>query len=230
MARSTKQQELETQMEVLKAQIAMLTAQASRPSAPQSLVSARPSVGIRNISNYTVGIPSPLPDEPDVQLLADTEPGVFNVMTTAVISHAMWQQIRRSHYVEQGLIIRDDTIVGDGYILAPADGANDISPRARRNQIVNPVEWIESRDDAALKTDVEALDCEAPLYRLNAEIQRQIDLLAIEFSDHPDVIKKALRALPMRYQMVDMYVRERLLDVSPWSKLREGREKETIKF
>ena len=228
MARSTKQQEMETQMEVLKAQIALLTAQASRAPMAQSLVSARPSVGLRNISSYTVGIPSPLADEPDVQLLADI-PGEPNVMSTAVVSHAMWQQIRRMAYVEQGLVVRDDSLVGDGYIKAPADGPNDISPRALRNRIPDPAAWIESRDDDSLKADVAALDCEAPLLRLNAEVQRRIDALALEFSDHPDVIKKALRALPMRYQMVDMYVRERLLEVSPWAKLRESREKETLR-
>lgn len=225
-----RQAQLERDLAEMKAKfetaMAMLSTQ-SRPAAP--ILSDRPMVGIRNISSYTVGLVSPVPGEMDVQLLPNI-PGEFNPQSTAVISHAHWQRLRRTPYVADGMIMRDDSLLGEGYIAAPPDGPNDMPKGYEQNQILDSFEWIESRDEAQLKQDILAFKVEQPLHRLSAAVSAKIEELGRAYSDSPEIAKLALQDLPWRYQLTDKYVNQRLLEVGPWATLREDSAPDVIKY
>lgn len=195
----------------------------------RAFVSSQPQVGIRNISSYTVGLVSPVQGEVDVQLLPD-DPTNRTALSTAVISYTHWQQLRRSKHVNNGVIVRDDSILNEEYIRGPEDGPSDVSETAVVNQVFNPAEWIESKDEEALREAILALKAEAPLHRLQAEVNRKIREVGMRWEGKPERAKQALLHLPSKYHLVDKLVTEQLGEISPFAKYREGRERETVKF
>src|SRR5512135_3880509 len=73
-------------------------------------------VGIRNVSDYTVGIKPQLPGDSALQLAADfgnDEPG-----SVAVMSYASWRELRKSKLIADGMIKRDDSILGSTFNAA----------------------------------------------------------------------------------------------------------------
>lgn len=181
-------------------------------------------VGLRNISSYTIGIKSPYANEPDVQLAGPRydaeEPLVVipDMNSTATVSHKWWLQIRRSSWIRKGMIIRDDEVLSSGLVRAPADDPATIPETWAINAIVDPFEWIESKDETALPAAIAKLTAEESLRRLLTAINQRIEHERIQ------VIKadvnhnltpeqredRALRNLPWRYKIVEENVLEKL--------------------
>ncbi len=213
----------------MKLEIANQLASARPATTTTNLVSTRPQVGVRNLSNYTVGLTSPVKDEMGVTLNAD-DPKNRSTLSTAVISYTFWQQLRRSAYVTDGMIVRDDSILGDIYVRAPEDLPGDLSPQAQQNVIDDPEQWITSRTEDQLRTDILAFNCESPLHRLAVEVNRKIREVGEKWAGTSERARQALMHLPGHYQLTDKLVTERLSDLSPFARFRETRERESVRF
>ena len=81
--------------------------------------STSPMVGIRNVSDNTVGVPINIPGEPQVTLNAAL--GGHDPNSVAVISYAAWLQVRGSKLISKGLVVRDDAVLGEQFAAAPSD-------------------------------------------------------------------------------------------------------------
>lgn len=197
----TKDQEIET----LRNQIAILSA--SRQAA-QPVVTQAAMVGIRNISDYTIGIPAKFGD-PELQLFPDLNANDPN--SVAVVSFASWKALLRGPYVAKGMIIRDDTVLGPGYVVAPADRPSDYAPGTEANQVPNPVEWVESRTEAQVREDLAKMTSEPSLRRVRRAVDLKLKELQATYSDA--VENKQLKSwedLPVIYRFVEDYTTRKL--------------------
>lgn len=206
--KSARERELEAELAAMRATVNAAALGAARMNAHQRTISEL-WVGIRNISDLTIGVKSPFPNEPDLHLHAnfgDPDPG-----TVAVISLAWWLQLRKHKFVANGMILRDDRVLGDSYAPAPADRPEDLPATALLNQIEDPVAWIESRSEVQLRTDIAALTSTASLYRLRRAVDQRLQQLQSPYAlDDEQRATKAYRELPALYQMVDMLTSQRL--------------------
>lgn len=169
-------------------------------------------VGVRNISDNTIGIKSPFKEEPDLQLFGDVLPADQNPSRSAVISYAWWQLLRKSVYMERGEIMRDDSILGDSYTPAPPDQPFDIPATWGQNAIVDPHEWVASfkGDDAALRSALARVTNTTSLRRIRRVVDMKLRELERSFGDDPQRAKKAVESLPAILQMIDQVVTMRL--------------------
>jgi hypothetical protein len=199
MPRTTK-----TEIDTLRKQLEVLSA-ARHATLPSSNVAM---VGIRNISDYTIGIPSRF-GEPELQLFPDL--GANDPNSTAVVSFAFWRALIKERYVTQGMIVRDDTILGVGYTPAPEDRAEDYSPHAAANRILDPVEWIESRSEPEIREALAMVTSEPSLRRIRRGVDLKLRQLQASYAD--TVENKTLKSwedLPMVYRFIDDYTTRRL--------------------
>jgi len=169
-------------------------------------------VGIRNISDNTIGIKSPFKDEPDLDLAGDTLPPDENPGRCAVVSYAWWQQIRKSKVMERGEIIRDDSVLGSNYSAAPADAPHDIPASWAANAIEDPITWVTSfkGDNDALRLAIDKITNDTSLRRVRRVVDMKLKELEKSFGADPQRAKKALQALPATYQMMDQVITMRL--------------------
>ena len=166
-------------------------------------------VGVRNISDLTVGVRSPFPNEADLHLHADY--GKQDPNSVAVVSYAWWLQLRRHKVVAEGMVIRDDRIMGSSFVPGPEDRPEDLPAEAAVNQIEDPKGWIDSRDEAGIRAGIAAFTAQAPLYRL----RRVVDEAIREQQDrYPPEDKerttKAYQAIPAVYHLVDTLTTQKL--------------------
>lgn len=133
-------------------------------------------VGIRNISDSTIGLESPFAHEMDVQLYGDvaTIHGDAPVGTDAAISYAWWRQLRTQKQVQRGQLVRDDSILGPGITSAPVDRAEDIPESFYVNAVENPIEWIESRDETQLRDDLVAMTYMGSVSRIRRVVDEKL--------------------------------------------------------
>ena len=82
-------------------------------------------VGVRNVSNYTVGLIDKTSGVPVEYNLTPERQGSADPNVCAVLSYAFWQKVRVSAHVRDGLIVRDDSVVGVSDNVAPADRPQD---------------------------------------------------------------------------------------------------------
>jgi hypothetical protein len=169
-------------------------------------------VGIRNVSDNTIGIPGMNGHAP-LQLLADLgshEPG-----STAVIPYAQWRELVKGRLVRNGLIVRDDSIVGPGLHHAPPDRPEDLPPDAQHNAILDPKDWIDSRTEDEIQDELERITSEESLQR----IRRAVDNALTELEsrrprntkdEQIEAAKWAMARLPAKYRKVDELITERL--------------------
>lgn len=175
-------------------------------------------VGIRNVSDTTVGIPPSFPGDPAIQLNADlgnSDPGRFGI-----ISYAQWRELRKSDLVGRGIIMRDDSVLTGTYNAAPADRPDDVHPDHAKNLVIDPETWINERTEDQLLADLEAMNSEATLRRLQRYVEDQIR--ALERKRNPktpdervEAARRALMTLPPRLRLVDDIVTQKLLDMLP---------------
>lgn len=215
MARTTTKQQQQQQQPTqpdLQQQIAQLQALLAIASAGTAsttrLASDKPMVGIRNVSDNTIGEPGKF-GEPDLHLHADL--GEHDPASVTSISYAWWRELRKGKLVRDGLIVRDDSVLGTGFVAAPEDKAEEIPVEADINTILDPQDWIESRTEAQLRADLARLTSDSSLRRIRRAVD--VKLKALEESYGDDVPNKAAQAvddLPMVYKFVDEYTTKRL--------------------
>lgn len=226
MPRKSKQyQELEAKynkaIEALEAAArnqAMLSSQfgVARPMIPTGQL----VVGIRNISNYTIGLIDTTSGTPMEYSLSPEIPGVADPTTRAVISYAFWQKLRVGSKVAQGLLMRDDTVLGAADNVAPADRPQDIPEVAARNQVLNPREWIMSKSEDEIREAISAMTSGPTLRRLMYAVDQEVIKLGEPFAGEKDRGVKAVRALPGRFRLVEELAEERLDELNPIAKVR----------
>lgn len=188
-------------------------------------------VGIRNISNYTVGLINKIPGEQGEISLHAERFGEYDPNNCAVISEAFWKSIRKGPYVAKGLIIRDDSVCSAGEVIAPPDLERDLAPSRENNAIVDPFQWIESKNEDELRAAVQKIDSEFTLHRLAAAVNYKIWQVGEEkYKDHEERAKLAIRDTPSKYLWLDERVEERLDELNPNSKERALEREFTAKF
>jgi hypothetical protein len=212
---------------VLQAQLAALQAQLA--AAQVAAANTRPahanantqSVGIRNVSNNTLGLPSsPTPGELEVTLHAagpNPDPSVV-----AIISYPFWMQLRKHKYYDLGLLVRDDSVLGPNHEAAPTDEPRDLAPNHAINVVLDPFEWIVNKNEQELKDAISRMTSEPSLRRLGWSVQQQVS----EFykalpADDPDRIYKAEGMLTAKMAMTERLIDARLLELSAPYRLEE---------
>ena len=173
--------------------------------------SSTPMVGIRNVCNNTVGVPINIPGEPAVTLNAALEGKDPN--SVAVISYAAWLQVRSTRLVREGLITRDDSILGAQFVAAPEDRPEQVPAEAEFNVIENPREWIENRDETAIREDMSKITSDDTLRRLQHAVTRKLKEVEAAYPStmlNDERVRQSYEDLPMCFQLVDSITAKRL--------------------
>lgn len=196
---------------------------AGAPMSP-GITMAGLSVGIRNISNNTIGLPdSPVKSDPPVQLHVQ-HGAAYNPNAVAIISYPHWLVLRKHPMYAKGLYIRDDSVLGPHDNKAPADRETDMAPGAKYNQVPDPRRWIESRKDKAIKRDAALITSEDTIRRLKYESTKRIEEYraahkTAEILDSKERRVKAeleaAESLPSIYQYAEHIFEARLLELDP---------------
>ena len=204
MARTTKSKsQLESELAAVESTLATLSATQSGlldRVAARGPVSTQVMVGIRNVSDNTIGIPGKF-GEPDIHLHADL--GDQDPASVAIISFAWWRELRKSKYVAQGQIVRDDSILGGAYLTAPADRPEELPKDAARHIVLDPVEWVESRTETQIREDLAQITYEPTLQRIRRAVDLKLKELEAQYPGDERAVAKAMSALSMKYKLVD---------------------------
>lgn len=200
------------------AMVQQLTAMVQSEAASKAQMQARLSVqgggnafgelmvGIRNISDQTVGIPPIIRGDTAMQLNAnfgDGEPG-----TASLMSYAAWLEFRKHKYVREGLVIRDDSVVGRSFSTAPEDEPKDMPAEARYNALSDPKAWIESRTEDEIRRDLPLITSEFALFRLRRIVSEKLAELENRYpratkAEQVYAAQRSLMELPGNYRVVD---------------------------
>lgn len=211
-------QQLSTNNAVLSAQVG------STMRAP--ILSGQLVVGIRNVSNYTIGLTDSTTGQDMVFTLHPEIQGVADPKTKAVVSYVFWQQLRTGNYVARGLIIRDDSVLGPADNAAPPDRAEDVHPDAARNVVLDPRKWILEKSEEDLREAINAMTSEPTLRRLIEAVDTEVwNIGETKYKDDPDKARKAVRDLPASFRIAEELFYERLDELNPYAK---GRDQETV--
>lgn len=178
-------------------------------------------VGIRNVSNYSVGMLDKTSGQVVEYNLNPEVPGVADPRTRAVISYAFWQQIRTGNQVGRGLIVRDDSILGPAENAAPDDRPEDMHPDAKKNVILDPRAWIVDRTEDELRDAIAGMTSEPSLRRLLYAVDQEIVRIGeSKYQDDPERARKSIRDLPALFRVVEELAEERLDELNPVAKVR----------
>lgn len=179
--------------------------------------SAQAMVGIRNISDMTVGERGAF-GAPDIHLHASRDRNDPNTVT--VIPFAWWRELRKGKLVANGVIMRDDSVLGEGYLKAPEDRPEDLASTHAVNAVPDPKEWIESRTESEIRADLPKITSINSLRRIRRAVDDKILEIAAAM---PDIYRdmtpasnkylppggwdqrkvRALEELPALYRLVD---------------------------
>lgn len=167
-------------------------------------------VGLRNISDLTVGLKGHLPGDPEIQLFPSHSKDA--VGTGTVVSYGHWRELRKGREVAAGMIMRDDSLLGASYMAAPDDDPKDMPASWAINAVLDPEEWIESRTEAQIRTDVEAMTSEDSVRRLRRVVDDALRTLQASYANptSAESAAKAVRNLPARLHMVDTVTTSKL--------------------
>jgi hypothetical protein len=211
---------LET-IEALSRNQAALTAQLGAQQPRQFVNSGQLVVGIRNVSNYSVGLIDKTSGQAIEFNLNPEVPGVTDPRTRAVVSYVFWQQLRSGGQVGKGIIVRDDSVLGPADNAAPEDRPKDMHPDHARNLVIDPREWIQSRTEQQIREDIAAMTSEPTLRRLLYCVDQEIVLIGEErYAGDAERARKAIRDLPALFRVVEELCEERLDELNPVSKVR----------
>lgn len=165
-----------------------------------AMASGQPMVGIRNVSDMTIGVPG-FKDESDLALHADL--GTGDPSSVAIISFAWWRELRRGKLVSKGLILRDDAVLGSSYLAAPEDRPEEM-PEGHQNLIVrDPTLWVESRNEKQIREDLGKIDYEPTLQRIRRAVDLKLTELEKQYPNDPEAPLKAWNDLPSIYRLVE---------------------------
>lgn len=191
----------------------------SRPVMTGQLV-----VGIRNVSNYGVGLVDTTTGQRIEYNLNPEVAGSPDPHTRAVISYAFWQQLRQSPTYAKGLVIRDDSILGPADNVAPPDREQDLHPDGAKNQVLVPRAFIADQPEEVLRERIAAMTSEPSLRRLIEAVDAEVQAIADKkYLTDPDRAKKAMRDLPAVFRVVEELCFERLDELNPASGDKEDR-------
>lgn len=178
-------------------------------------------VGIRNVSNYSVGLIDKTSGQPIEYNLNPEVDGVADPRTYAVISYAFWQQLRTGRQVGRGVIIRDDSILGPADNSAPEDRPQDVHPDHHKNLVLSPRQWITSKTEDDIREAIQQMTSEATLRRLMYAVDQEIVRIGQEkYLGDPERARKSIRDLPALFRVVEELADERLDELNPVSKVR----------
>jgi hypothetical protein len=211
--------DLQTQLEAQARSNAALVAQLATLVPSYAGPDAALYVGVRNISNYTISRKSPFQGQPDINLHVDAE-GRVDPNSVAVVNYAWWQQLRKdAKLYGAGMIVRDDTILGNGYRAAPADRPEDCHPDWAKNAVLDVREFIENQTEAQMRARIEVMTSEPSLRRISAAcfLRTQGELEKLP-AGTPKALAVAKSRRPMTYQMAEMLVETRLLELAGHSR------------
>lgn len=158
-------------------------------------------VGIRNVSDNTVGVKSPFSHEPDLDLHGSATPN--RPGSVAVISYAWWLQLRASKYVAQGYLVRDDSILAGHFTAGPADLDEQLPAEARYNAILDPFAWIEGQSDTTVEAAMRKVTSRDSLRRLRRAVDDRLREQERAMAGDPNAPRKAYEQLPPIYRRVD---------------------------
>lgn len=164
-------------------------------------------VGIRNISDYTIGIP-PIQGGSEYQLspaFTGKESG-----TTAILPYSEWRELRNDSRVAKGMIKRDDSILGSSFNAAPEDREEDLPASARVNQVEDPKAWIDFRSEDEIRRDLEAMTSTPSIFRLRRvvddalrELEAKSGMPRETLDQQAACAQYALRQLSGKLRLVD---------------------------
>lgn len=178
-------------------------------------------VGIRNVSNYSVGLLDKTSGTTIEYNLNPEREGVADPRTSAVVSYAYWQQLRTGKQVANGLIVRDDSILGAADNAAPEDRPQDMHPDHAKNVVLNPREWVMSRTEDEIREAITAMTSEPTLRRLLYAVDQEIVRIGEEkYLGDPERARKSIRDLPALFRVVEELADERLDELNPVAKVR----------
>lgn len=206
-------------IEQMAQQQAMMASQLGqqRPYTPQGQL----VVGIRNVSNYTVGFIDKTSGTPIEYNLNPEVPGTADPKTRAVVSYAFWQQLRKGSQVQKGLVVRDDSVLGPADNGAPEDRIQDMHPESEHNVVLDPREWILSKTEPELREAVEKITSQPTLRRLAHAVDQEIVRIGeAKYLGDAERAAKAIRDLPALFRLTEELVEDRLDALNPISKVR----------
>lgn len=177
-------------------------------------------VGVRNVSNYTVSFTDKTSGVPVEYTLHPEMPGVADPNTRAVVSYAFWQKLRVGKQVAEGLIVRDDSVLGNSDNAAPADRLGDLPPEAEYNVVLNARDWITSRSEQQIRDDIAKMTSGPSLRRLMYAVDQEVIRVGDKYEGMKDRATRAVRDLPAVFRMVDELADERMDQLNPVSKVR----------
>lgn len=131
-------------------------------------------VGIRNVSNYSVGFVDKTSGTPIEYSLSPEVEGSADPKTRAVVSYAFWQQLRKSSQVSQGLLVRDDSVLGPADNAAPDDRPDDLAPETAHNVVLDPREWIVSKQEHEVRDAIAKMTSTPSLRRLAYAVDQAV--------------------------------------------------------
>lgn len=199
---------------------AMMSAQLGAVS-KQYVAPGQLMVGIRNVSNYSVGLLDKTSGQEIEYNLNPEVDGVADPRTCAVVSYVFWQQLRTGSQVGRGVIVRDDSVLGPADNAAPQDRPQDMHPDHDKNVVRNPREWILGRSEQELRDAIAQMTSEPTLRRLMYSVDQEIIRIGEEkYKDDPERARKAIRDLPAIFRVVEELADERLDDLNPVAKVR----------
>jgi len=172
-------------------------------------------VGVRNISSETIAFPKG-ENDPEISLHArDARNGSW-ANSVGIVSYGRWQAIRKSKLYGNGLVVRDDSILGEVDQAAPPDDPKDLHPDHEKNAIVDLDLWIKSKTEDEIRRAVGEMTSEASLRRLWGAVDTEYERV-MEGVDRKDeaAVRRAKRLVPAIYQLLDLIVPERLEDIDP---------------
>lgn len=211
-------------------QQAQMSAQLGNMSGKSYVASGQLVVGIRNVSNYSVGLIDKTSGQPVEYNLNPEVEGVPDPRTSAVISYAFWQQLRTGKQVGRGMIVRDDSILGHADNAAPEDRPQDLHPDHHKNVVLNPREWILSKGEEEIREAIQQITSEATLRRLLYAVDQEIIRIGEQrYKGDEERARKSIRDLPALFRVVEELADERLDELNPVAKVRHLEIGETIR-
>lgn len=186
------------------------------------IMSGQLVVGIRNVSNYTIGLSDTTSGREIAYSLHPEIEGVADPKTKAVVSYVFWQQLRVGDLVGRGMIMRDDSILGPAENAAPEDRPGDLHQDHAKNVVINPRRWILDHSEEELREKTARMNSEQTLRRLIEAVDTEVwNIGEGKYRDDPDKARKAIRDLPATFRLAEELFYERLDELNPLSKQRD---------
>lgn len=209
----------ETMEDQSRLQTALVASQLGSASNRGRIAPGQQVVGIRNVSNYGVGLVDNTGIVAMEYSLAPASEAMFIPQSQATIPYVFWQQLRHSKQVREGFIVRDDSILSEQEYAGPEDKETDLPPEAKWNVIDKPRAWIMSASEADIRAAIAKITSPATLRRLMRTVDQEILIIGeAEFKGDPERAEKSINALPGIFVLTENLAKARLDVLEPMAK------------